>query len=163
MKGQVIEGANGSSFDCSALPAGAHLITLEVVTEDDSSTEGANLIRLPADDLTANETASLPPPRLEWTRQRIRWLALHWRFGALCFHRGLRRFGAKQGTSALELPALGPPQVLADGSPDTQGLPTTLDDQGVLWRQHPGGEVDWWTRSGAFGTDGSRWTGLDTP
>jgi hypothetical protein len=46
---------------------------------------------------------------------------------------------------ALELPSLGPtPQVLADGSPDTQGLPTTLDDQGVLWRQHPDGSVDWW-------------------
>jgi hypothetical protein len=45
----------------------------------------------------------------------------------------------------LELPALGPtPQVLADGSPDSQGLPTTLDDQGVLWRQHPNGAVDWW-------------------
>ena len=45
----------------------------------------------------------------------------------------------------LQLPSLGPtPQVLEDGSPDTQGLPTTLDDQGVLWRQHADGTMDWW-------------------
>jgi hypothetical protein len=45
----------------------------------------------------------------------------------------------------LDLPALGPaPQVLADGSPDAMGLPTITDDQGVLWRKHPDGRLDWW-------------------
>ena len=56
----------------------------------------------------------------------------------------------------LELPSLGPtPQVLEDGSPDTEGLPTTLDDQGVLGvnirtARWTGGIV-----SGAFGTGGN--------
>ena len=147
LKGQVIEGANGSSFDCSALPAGAHLITLEVVTEKMiSSTEGANLIRLPAADLTANETASLPSSSLgmDTPTESVGWLSI----GVLALFVSIVVFVVlvrNKEPDALELPSIGPtPQVLADGSPDTQGLPTTLDDQGVLWRQHPGGEVDWW-------------------
>ena len=65
VRGQRIDGANGSTFDCSTLPAGAHLITLEVVTEKMiSSIEGVNLIRLPATDLSANESANLPSSSL---------------------------------------------------------------------------------------------------
>ena len=38
---------------------------------------------------------------------------------------------------------LGPtPMILADGSPDAQGMPTLTD--GILWRQHPDGTTDWW-------------------
>jgi hypothetical protein len=45
----------------------------------------------------------------------------------------------------LELPHLGPaPQVLPDGTPDAGGLPAITDDQGILWRQHPDGALDWW-------------------
>ena len=40
---------------------------------------------------------------------------------------------------------LGPtPMILSDGSPDAEGMPTTTDDEGVLWRQHPDGNHDWW-------------------
>ncbi len=147
LKGQPIEGANGSSLDCSTLPAGAHLITLEVITEKMiSSTEGVNLIRLPARDLSANEMASLPSSSLgmDTPTESVGWFSI----GALALFVSIIVFVVlvrNKEPEALELPALGPtPQVLADGSPDTQGLPTTLDDQGVLWRQHPGGEVDWW-------------------
>ena len=147
LKGQPIEGANGSSLDCSTLPAGAHLITLEVITEKMiSSTEGVNLIRLPAKDLSANETASLPSSSLgmDTPTESVGWFSI----GALALFVSIIVFVIlvrNKEPEALELPALGPtPQVLPDGSPDTQGLPTTLDDQGVLWRQHPGGEVDWW-------------------
>ena len=147
LKGQPIEGANGSSLDCSTLPAGAHLITLEVITEKMiSSTEGVNLIRLPAKDLSANETASLPSSSLgmDTPTESVGWFSI----GALALFVSIIVFVIlvrNKEPEALELPALGPtPQVLPDGSPDTQGLPTTIDDQGVLWRQHPGGEVDWW-------------------
>jgi len=34
--------------------------------------------------------------------------------------------------------------ILADGSPDTEGLPTMTDHEDVLWRQHPDGTTDWW-------------------
>ena len=147
VRGQRIDGANGSTFDCSTLPAGAHLITLEDVTEKMiSSIEGVNLIRLPATDLSANESANLPSSSLgmDTPTESVGWLSI----GVLAFFVSIVVFVVlvrNKEPEALELPALGPtPQVLADGSPDTQGLPTTLDDQGVLWRQHPGGEVDWW-------------------
>jgi len=147
VRGQRMDGANGSTFDCSTLPAGAHLITLEVVTEKMiSSIEGVNLIRLPAADLSANESANLPSSSLgmDTPTESVGWLSI----GVLAFFVSIVVFVLlvrNKEPETLELPTLGPtPQVLADGSPDTQGLPTTLDDQGVLWRQHPGGEVDWW-------------------
>ena len=33
------------------------------------------------------------------------------------------------------------------GEPDAEGLPTHLDDNGMLWRKHENGEVDWWDKS----------------
>lgn len=147
IKGKTVEGANTSMLDCSNLPAGAYLITLEVVTEKMiSSTEGVNLIRLPAADLSANETASLPSSSLgmDTPTESVGWLSI----SALALVVSIIVFVSmvrSKEPEALDLPSIGPtPQLLPDGSPDTGGLPTTLDDQGVLWRQHPSGEVDWW-------------------
>ena len=147
IKGKTVEGANTSMLDCTNLPAGAYLITLEVVTEKMiSSTEGVNLIRLPAADLSANETASLPSSSLgmDTPTESVGWLSI----SALALVVSIIVFVSmvrSKEPEALDLPSIGPtPQLLPDGSPDTGGLPTTLDDQGVLWRQHPSGEVDWW-------------------
>ena len=147
IKGKTVEGANTSMLDCSNLPAGAYLITLEVVTEKMiSSTEGVNLIRLPAADLSANEPASLPSSSLgmDTPTESVGWLSI----SALALVVSIIVFVSmvrSKEPEALDLPSIGPtPQLLPDGSPDTGGLPTTLDDQGVLWRQHPSGEVDWW-------------------
>jgi hypothetical protein len=30
------------------------------------------------------------------------------------------------------------------GEPDAEGLPTHEDENGMLWRRHDGGELDWW-------------------
>jgi hypothetical protein len=147
IKGNVVAGANTTILDCSTLPAGAYLITLEMVTEKlISSTQGVNLIRLPSLDLSANESAALPSQSLgeDTPTESVGWLSI----GILAVFVMTVVFLLlirNREPEALELPSLGPtPQVLADGSPDTQGLPTTLDDQGVLWRQHPDGSVDWW-------------------
>ena len=147
IKGKTVEGANTSMLDCSNLPAGAYLITLEVVTEKMiSSTEGVNLIRLPAADLSANETASLPSSSLgmDTPTESVGWLSI----SALALVVSIIVFVSmvrSKEPEALDLPSIGPtPQLLPDGSPDTGGLPTTLDDHGVLWRQHPSGQVDWW-------------------
>ncbi len=147
VKGEVVAGANSTVLDCANLPAGAYLITLEVITEKlISSTEGTNLIRLPGEDLSTEERDSLPSTSLgpETETESVGWFSI----GALALVVSVLVFVLlvrNREPEALELPSLGPtPQVLADGSPDTQGLPTTVDDQGVLWRQHPGGEVDWW-------------------
>ena len=147
IKGKTVEDANSSILDCSNLPAGAYLITLEVVTEKMiSSTEGVNLIRLPAAELPANETASLPSSSLgmDTPTESVGWLsisALALVVSVIVFVSMVR----SREPEALDLPSIGPtPQLLPDGSPDAGGLPTTLDDQGVLWRQHPSGDVDWW-------------------
>jgi hypothetical protein len=33
------------------------------------------------------------------------------------------------------------------GEPDPEGLPTHVDENGMLWRKHENGEVDWWDRT----------------
>ena len=149
IKGEFVESSNTTSLDCSRLSAGAHLITLEVVTEKMiSSTKGVNIIRLPPTELTADERQGLPSISLgpETSTESVGWLSI----SALALVVSLVVFFLlvrNREPEALELPPIGPtPQVLADGSPDAEGLPTTVDDQGVLWRQHPGGEVDWWDK-----------------
>ena len=147
IKGKVVEGANSTSLDCSELPAGAYLISLEIVTEKMiSSTQGMNLIRLPQPDLSEDESAALPSTSLgpETPTESVGWFSI----GALALIVTLLVFILlirNREPEPLQLPSLGPtPQVLEDGSPDAQGLPTTLDDQGVLWRQHADGTLDWW-------------------
>ena len=148
VKGEA-ESINATVYDCSNLPAGAYLITLEVITDKlISSTEAINLIRLPAEDLSEDERAALPSISLgpETTTESVGWMSI----GVLALIVSLLVFILlirNPDPEPLELPSLGPtPQVLADGSPDAEGLPTTVDDQGVLWRQHPDGAVDWWDR-----------------
>ncbi len=149
VKGDVVEGANSTVLDCSNLAAGAYLIALEVQTDKQiTSTQAINLIRLPAADLTADERASLPSTSLgpETATESVGWMSI----GVLALIVSIFVFlllVRNPEPEPLELPSLGPtPQVLADGSPDTEGLPTTLDDQGTLWRQHPSGALDWWDR-----------------
>ena len=61
----------------------------------------------------------------------------------------------RENDELLTLPELGPtPQILSDGSPDPQGLPTVLDDEGQLWRKHPDGTLDWWIQLTTFGNVG---------
>ena len=138
---------NSTSLDCSELPSGAYLISLEIVTEKMiSSTEGMNLIRLPPPNLGENESAAMPSTSLgpETPTESVGWFSI----GALTLIVTLVVFVLlirNREPEPLQLPSLGPtPQVLEDGSPDAQGLPTTLDDQGVLWRQHADGRLDWW-------------------
>ena len=53
LQGSQIEGDIGEVFDCSVLPAGVHLISLEVINNElISAIEGINLVRLPGTDLT---------------------------------------------------------------------------------------------------------------
>ena len=55
----------------------------------------------------------------------------------------LVRVKDEEESSGLRSP--GPtPTILPDGSPDPEGMPTTTDDSGTLWRQQPDGSMDWW-------------------
>ena len=108
--------------------------------------KGTNMIRLPSLELMENESASLPSTSLgpETKTTSVGWVSM----GILALVVTVLVFlmlVRVREPEPLELPNLGPePQILADGSPDSQGLPTTVDDQGMLWRQHPDGSVDWW-------------------
>ena len=147
IKGALVEGANSTTLDCSQLTAGAYFITLEVVNEKMiTSTKGVNLIRLPSIDPTAEETEATPSTSLglDTPTESVGWLSI----GVLALFVTAIVFVLlvrERRLDPLELPLWGPPpEVLPDGSPDTMGLPTITDDQGVLWRKHPDGRLDWW-------------------
>ena len=147
IKGKLVEGANTSTLDCSQLPAGAYLISLEVMNEKMiSSTTGVNLIRLPNPNAGEDEMATAPSASLgeDTPTESVGWLSI----GLLALVVTIvvfLAFTGKRRVEPLDLPPLGPaPQVLADGRPDPMGLPVITDDQGVMWRQHPDGKLDWW-------------------
>ena len=147
VQGAVIQDANTTTLDCSNLGPGVHLVTLEIITEKMiSSTEGTNVIRLPSQAQMDNETVALPSTSLgkDTETKSVGWFSI----GILALVVTILVFlmlVRVREEQPLDLPNLGPePQILADGSPDSQGLPTTVDDQGMLWRQHPDGSVDWW-------------------
>ena len=61
VQGTVLDGNSSTSYDCSVLPAGVHLVTLEVINNEKIRTvHGVNLVRLPGLDLTDEEAATLP-------------------------------------------------------------------------------------------------------
>lgn len=148
VQGTVLPGNRSTTYDCSPLPAGVHLITLEVINNEQIRTvHGINLVRLPGLNLSEDEAATLPSRSFgeETPTKSVGWFSI----GALglivCLvvFMLLVRVKDEAGTGALR--NLGPmPMILADGSPDTQGLPTMTDNDGVLWRQHPDGATDWW-------------------
>tara|TARA_B110000459_G_C16623175_1_gene503140 strand:- start:5852 stop:6652 length:801 start_codon:yes stop_codon:yes gene_type:complete len=148
LKGTI---SNSSVFDCSSLPAGVHLIILKVTNlENIVSTEAVNLVRLPALDLSAEEQEALPSQSYgaDTNTEAVGWYtmaALGLIVAIVVFVLLVR---IKEHDELLALPELGPaPQILADGTPDSEGLPTMNDDEGQLWRKHPDGSLDWWDTS----------------
>jgi len=148
VQGTVLPGNRSTTYDCSVLPAGVHLITLEVVNNEKIRTlHGINLVRLPGLNLSEEEAATLPSRSFgeETPTESVGWFSI----GALgiivCIVVFLLLVRVKDDTDAGALRNLGPmPMILADGSPDAQGLPTMTDNDGILWRQHPDGVTDWW-------------------
>jgi len=135
-------------FDCSILPAGVHLVSLEVINNELIHTiHAVNIIRLPGLNLTEAEAEVLPSRSFgdDTPTESVGWISI----GILCFVIALLAFiflvRVKDENEVLQMRDLGPkPMILPDGSPDPEGLPTTVDDEGVLWRQHPDGNHDWW-------------------
>jgi len=141
-------------LDCSNLPAGSHLITLEVITTKQiSSIQGLNLVRLASNDSDTSVNTTGPSYSLgpATPTQSVGWMSI----GVLALLVAVIVFLSLVRTEAPtphDLPQPGAqPQLLEDGSPDHEGMPTIVDDQGVLWRRHPSGDLDWWDR------DWQRW------
>jgi len=140
--------SDGAVYDCSSLPAGVHLVVLKVTNmENIASTQAVNIVRLPAAELTPEEQEALPTQSFgdETSTEDVGWYTI----GVLGLIVAIIVFvllvRMREDDELLTLPELGPaPQILNDGSPDPQGLPTVLDDEGQLWRKHPDGSLDWW-------------------
>ena len=148
IQGVVFQNYNTSKFDCSILSAGVHLVSLEVVNNELIHTiHAVNVVRLPGLNLTDEEAESLPSRSFgeDTKTDSVGWISI----GILCFVVAILAFvflvRVKDEKDIFEMRDLGPaPMILEDGSPDSEGLPTTVDDEGVLWRQHPDGNHDWW-------------------
>ena len=148
IQGAQIEGNIGPEFDCSTLAAGVHLVSLEVINNElISAIEGINLVRLPGVDLT-DEQKEIAPSRSygeDTETESVGWISIGVLGLVVVILSYLILVRVKDDTNELPMRDLGPsPMILSDGSPDPEGLPTTTDDEGVLWRQHPDGNHDWW-------------------
>ena len=148
IQGNQIAGNVGDQFDCSTLSAGVHLVSLEVINDElISAIEGVNLVRLPGDELT-EEQKSVAPSRSygdDTETESVGWISIGVLGLVVVILSYLVLVRVKDGDEELLMRDLGPtPMILSDGSPDAEGLPTTTDDDGVLWRQHPDGNHDWW-------------------
>jgi hypothetical protein len=148
VQGSTLAGNSSTSYDCKVLPAGVHLITLEVINNEQIRTVHAvNLVRLPGLDLTEEEAASLPSRSFgeDTQTESVGWVSIGILGLVVCIVVFILLVRVKDEGTVGQLRDLGPtPMILADGSPDTEGLPTITDDEGVLWRQHPDGTTDWW-------------------
>jgi len=148
IQGNQVAGNVGDQFDCMTLPAGVHLVSLEVINNElISAIEGVNLVRLPGDELT-EEQKSVAPSRSygdDTETESVGWISIGVLGLVVVILSYLVLVRVKDDDQELPMRDLGPtPMILSDGSPDPEGLPTTTDDDGVLWRQHPDGNHDWW-------------------
>ena len=148
VQGTVLPGNRSTTYDCSVLPAGVHLITLEVINNEKIRTvHGVNLVRLPGINLSEEEAATLPSRSFgdETPTESVGWFSIGVLGLIVCIVVFMLLVRVKEDTGVSSLRDLGPmPMILPDGSPDAQGFPTMTDAEGVLWRQHPDGTTDWW-------------------
>jgi hypothetical protein len=148
IQGTELPGNRSMTYDCSILPAGVHLITLEVINNEQIRTiHGINLVRLPGMNLSEDEASSLPSRSFgeETPTKSVGWFSIGGLGLIVCVVVFMLLVRVKDETEIGSLRNLGPtPMILVDGSPDAQGFPTMTDSEGVLWRQHPDGSTDWW-------------------
>ena len=148
IQGSQVEGNVGDEFDCSTLPAGVHLISLEVINNElISAIDGINIVRIPGVDLTEEQRSSAPSRSYgeDTETESVGWISIGVLGLVVVVLSYLILVRVKDDEEILPMRDLGPtPMILSDGSPDAEGLPTTTDDEGVLWRQHPDGNHDWW-------------------
>jgi hypothetical protein len=148
IQGTELPGNHSMTYDCSILPAGVHLITLEVINNEQIRTiHGINLVRLPGLTLSEDEASSLPSRSFgeETPTKSVGWFSIGGLGLIVCVVVFMLLVRVKDENEITPLRNLGPtPMILIDGSPDAQGYPTMTDNEGVLWRQHPDGSTDWW-------------------
>ena len=102
------------------------------------------LVRLPSSEMTIEESEEVPQQSKgsETTTSNVGLYGI----GALSLVLGIAVFVIMlRGPDEDEL-MIGA-MLDEHGEPDSEGLPTHIDESGVLWRRHEDGEVDWWDRA----------------
>ena len=135
--------ANSSNLDCSKWDAGVYKVLLTVTNDEEiSTTQGTMLVRIPPMDL---QDVDEDAPRLSRGAETETSTVGLWGIGALSILLGIAVFVLMmRGPEDDELSSS---MLDENGEPDAEGMPTHIDEQGMLWRRHPDGEVDWWDRS----------------
>ncbi len=130
---------NVSTIDCSMWGSGVHKVLLKVTNfEEISTTQGAMLVRLPSTEIADVDAPVISEGEDTQTSNvgiyGIIILALF--LGVLIFVVTMNNAPSDEIMSSMM-------QI----EPDSEGLPTHLDDEGILWRRHEDGELDWWDES----------------
>ena len=135
--------ANTSNLDCSQWESGVYKILLTVTNDEEiSTTNGAMLIRMPAPDSTSeDENAPAQSKGMDTETSSVG----IWGIGLLSLVLGIAVFVLM--IKSPEDDELFGGLLNEMGEPDAEGLPTHIDENGMLWRKHENGELDWWDRS----------------
>ena len=135
--------ANSSVLDCSKWESGVYKILLTVTNDEEISTTGGEmLIRLPSPDSSNDEEDA---PALSKGQDTETSNVGIWGIALLSLVLGIAVFVLMM--KSPEDDELFGGMLNEMGEPDAEGLPTHLDDNGMLWRKHENGEVDWWDKS----------------
>jgi len=135
--------ANTSTLDCSKWESGVYKILLTVINDEEiSTTGGVMLVRMSSPELESeDENAPVLSRGVETETSDVGL----WGIGLLSLVLGIAVFVLMmRGPEDEHLEG----KILNEtGEPDSEGLPTHTDENGMLWRRHDGGEVDWWDRA----------------
>ena len=134
--------ANSSTLDCSKWDSGVYKVLLTVTNDEEIKTTGGTmLIRIPSAEIIADKDA----PVLSQGDDTETSNAGLFGIGILALVLGIAVF-------VLMMKGPEDEQMMGSmlnemGEPDSEGLPTHEDENGMLWRRHGDGELDWWDRS----------------
>jgi len=135
--------ANTSNLDCSSWKSGVYKILLTVTNDEEiSTTNGEMLIRMPSEGDSAIDTE--PPAQSKGEDTETSSVGL-WGIALLSLVLGIAVFVLMM--KSPEDDELFGGMLDEMGEPDSEGLPTHVDENGMLWRKHENGEVDWWDRA----------------
>jgi hypothetical protein len=134
--------ANSSTLDCSKWDSGVYKVLLTVTNDEDiKTTGGAMLIRMPSVEIVTDEDAPVLSKGDETKTTTVGLFGI----GILALILGIAVFVLMM--KGPEDEQLVGSMLNEIGEPDAEGLPTHEDENGMLWRRHDGGELDWWDRS----------------
>ena len=135
--------ANSSTLDCSKWESGVYKILLTVTNDEQISTTGGEmLIRMPSPDSTNQDEDA---PALSQGDETETSDVGIWGIAMLSLVLGVAVFILMMRSPQDDEIFGG--MLNEMGEPDPEGLPTHVDENGMLWRRHENGEVDWWDRT----------------